>query len=240
MQPDGQLKLVDSDGESLPADDEEPKPESTPPPLVPRPSGLDSPVPTPAALLQDEPNLPTKVEGRETRNIRRRVEALEWEDGKGPGASAITHADLRGDTDVVDASENPVESESKDVELADVAAEVAETAQVLDQSLDKDAEIADVAAEVAETATELALTEEKDMEVAEVAAEVAESAKLIEKVDEKDVVFVDAPAPVPTAVSEPIVDVKIAYSPIVAPSVAVNVRALLPLSVTRLLTSSSI
>ena len=207
VQHDADGKLIDSDGESLPAEDDSDdktnpkstttKSTSTPPP-IPRPAGLDSPLPTPASLPGDSAIAPTKNEGRETRNIRHRVEALEWEDENGSATRSTTRTDTgeatqdTQDTDIADGAKE--DEHPRDVELADVAAEVSESAQIIDETVDDDAEIADVAAEVAESAEVSVANDEKDMEVAEVAAEVAESAEIIQKADEKDVVFVDADA----------------------------------------------
>ena len=113
---------------------------------------------------------------------------------------------------------------SKDVELADVAAEVSESAQIIDETVDEDAVIADVAAEVADAG---AAIDEKDMEVAEVAAEVAESAKMIQKADEKDVVFVDAANEGEKIESGDVAETVSAVAPPPAPPAALTVRGAL-------------
>lgn len=188
-------KPSDSDTESVPAEEDEDKAKVTPPAVRPASLVHSSGPPTPIVL--DKEPLPS--EGRETRHIRQRVEALECDD---PLAATAPAGSTSEDTEIADVAAEVAKSsvlvakdEATDVELADVAAEVSQSAQVIDESLDKDAEIADVAAEVAETATALAKSDEKDVEVAEVASEVAVSAEMLANAEEEpaDVAFVDAP-----------------------------------------------
>ncbi|KAK4050512.1 hypothetical protein OIO90_005095 [Microbotryomycetes sp. JL221] len=137
---------------------------ATPPP------GLDS------STVPDTPAAPV-AEGNETRQIRRRVQALEWEDGIKP-----------------DAQGEDMDSETQ--EATQVADKVANSAQTLTDTDEKhaqvkspdDVEAAKVAEEVAETAAVLGDKEEakkeQDEKVAEVASEVAQSAAAIDANDE--------------------------------------------------------
>ncbi|KAK4055334.1 hypothetical protein OIV83_000617 [Microbotryomycetes sp. JL201] len=127
--------------------------------------------PPPAGLNDIEPDTPANsqgVESRDTRQIRRRVQALEWEDEnkqqghneKAPGSeSAADIANEVAESAKVVASQDEQEAQEErqqDVETAKVAEEVAETAAKLgdqdDHEKAQDKKIADVASEVAQSA----------------------------------------------------------------------------------------
>ncbi|GAA5914230.1 hypothetical protein JCM8208_001527 [Rhodotorula glutinis] len=127
------------------------------------------------------PVVPPATEGKDTKQLRERVQAL-----KPPGQTA----------------ENEGEAHDADVEIAEVADEVAASAAKLgdeqDEKEEKDVEIAEVAAEVGKSAQNLAKEDERDMQdvedgvgegeskdKADVAAEVGESAAKVQAQDER-------------------------------------------------------
>lgn len=193
---------IGSDVDSQPADDEElPSEETTATARVsttpPRAAGLEgtSAPPTPVQG-GDKSVVFHATEGKETKNIRQRVEALEWEDaGKGAAAAQakVAAPGTGDDTEIAEAAaqvaesaemvqdeDKKVEEQAQDVEIANVADEVAGSAAKLAKGEDKeearDVEIADVAAEVAASAKEV---EGEDEKTAEIAAEVSESSKVV-------------------------------------------------------------
>ncbi|KAK4698289.1 Ran-binding protein 3, partial [Phenoliferia sp. Uapishka_3] len=183
---------VASDSSDSPAaDDDEPsgapaaarRSQATPPP----PSGLDLESAPNTPLVQNARPLPFKSEGRDTRHIRQRVEALEWDDSQGQAP-----AEVGEDVEITDVAENPshatekaISGEAKDVEVPPVTSKESSTAMKVDQSQDRDMDVAEVAAEVAVSAKELAKEDEKkeaqDVEIAGVAAEVGKTAAAIDK-----------------------------------------------------------
>ena len=125
--------------------------------------------------------IPPATEGKDTKQLRERVQAL-----KPPGQTA----------------EHEGEAHDADVEIAEVADEVAASAAKLgdeqDKKEEKDVEIAEVAAEVGKSAQNLAKEDERDMQdvedgvgegeskdKADVAAEVGESAAKVQAQDER-------------------------------------------------------
>ncbi|KPV78508.1 uncharacterized protein RHOBADRAFT_50967 [Rhodotorula graminis WP1] len=146
--------------------------------------------PPAAAAASSRPTTPTNTsssvvppatEGKDTKQLRERVQAL-----KPPGQTA----------------ENEGEAHDADVEIAEVADEVAASAAKLgdeqDKKEEKDVEIAEVAAEVGKSAQNLAKEDERDMQdvedgvgegvskaKADVAAEVGESAAKVQAQDER-------------------------------------------------------
>ncbi|GAA5834425.1 hypothetical protein JCM9279_004312 [Rhodotorula babjevae] len=146
--------------------------------------------PPAAAATSSRPTTPTNAsssvvppatEGKDTKQLRERVQAL-----KPPGQTA----------------ENEGEAHDADVEIAEVADEVAASAAKLGDEQDKkeetDVEIAEVAAEVGKSAQNLAKEDERDMQdvedgvgsgeskdKADVAAEVGESAAKVQEQDER-------------------------------------------------------
>ncbi|KAM0793323.1 hypothetical protein ACM66B_000781 [Microbotryomycetes sp. NB124-2] len=123
----------------------------------------------PPGLAAGEPDTPANsqsTETRDTRQIRRRVQALECQDDattlqKETAKAEDAHEVLDGAKVVAQADKDNVEKnkserEDDDVKAANVAEEVAETAAVLgdqdDRKQQQDEKIADVAAEVAQSA----------------------------------------------------------------------------------------
>ncbi|ORY75014.1 hypothetical protein BCR35DRAFT_306422 [Leucosporidium creatinivorum] len=205
---------IGSDVDSQPADDEElPSGETKATERVsttpPRAAGLEGTSAPPTPIQGGDKSVVFHAtEGTETKNIRQRVEALEWEDdGKGgaaassvqPGANvaapgtgddteiAEAAAQVADSAEMVQDEDKKVDEEAQDVEIANVADEVADSAAKLAKGDDKeeqrDVEIADVAAEVATSAQEVDGEDEKATEAAEVAAEVSESSKVVAKED---------------------------------------------------------
>lgn len=171
-----------SDTDSVPLDDE--LEDKTPPP--PSRALAASPPPTPLQVGGSSV-IPLKIEGKETRHIRQRVEALEWEDGKAPLESGeqaevvvdtdtvIKDADFNGDLKgaVVEEAEG-----QKDVVLHDVQSQDARATTTND-----DVELVDAAPESIHVDSQVKDTPEKGMDVVE-----PEPLEVKEKV-EKDVVF---------------------------------------------------
>ncbi|KAM0756232.1 hypothetical protein T439DRAFT_24029 [Meredithblackwellia eburnea MCA 4105] len=178
-----------SDEDSLPGEEEEDDSVARagssqltpprPPPGLETTSAPDTPILTNARL-------PAKSEGRDTRSIRRRVEALEWDDQQGPPPDDIVAG----------------ASIDQDTEIAEVAAEVSQSAAKVDENLAKDVEIADVADEVSQSAAKLADADQADQAVADVAAEVGETAAEIDKKDEENVEIADVAAEVGETASQ--------------------------------------
>ncbi|KAI5480004.1 nuclear protein export protein [Pseudohyphozyma bogoriensis] len=174
-----------SDNESLPAEEGESSSghasRKTPPP----PAGIEG-TSAPSTPVVHGSSLPAQGEGKETRAIRQRVEALEWEDGAAPGG---TGEDVEIAQVADDVATSAAKVQSVDEEIADVADEVAESAQHLDEGRAKDVAAAQVADEVSMSAAGLAKEEddkkEEDTEIAEVAAEVGKSAASADQKDEE-------------------------------------------------------
>jgi hypothetical protein len=204
VQPDALERSTDdrdppSDADSQPADDDEQLPTragtTTPPP-----PGLESTSAPPTPIQPHDRTLAPSTEGKDTRSIRRRVEALEWEDGQGPPGQqgGVAAPGTGDDTEIADVAAEVSESaamlgqeEQKDVEIANVADEVSTTAAELGDLQDKAMDVADVAADVAVSAEKLAKEdaeqEQRDVEIADVAAEVATSARGVEQKEQEDV-----------------------------------------------------
>lgn len=154
---------------------------SPPPAAAPSSSRPATP---PAAFA---PVDPPATEGKDTKQLRERVQAL-----KPPGQAA----------EGAGAGNEAARAHDVDVEIAEVAGEVSTSAAKLGDEQDKkeakDVEIAEVAAEVGKSAQNLAKEDEREMqdvadgvgegvskETADVAAEVGESAAKVQAQDEK-------------------------------------------------------
>ncbi|KAL8283754.1 hypothetical protein RQP46_005549 [Phenoliferia psychrophenolica] len=188
---------------------------------TPPPPGIAASAPATPLVENDRPPS-LKTESKDTRSIRQRVEALEWDDSQGPPPPPV--ATSGEDTEIADASapeegegelvpdrdegdEAKDSQEERAMDVAEVASEVAESAQQLakeDESKEAaDVEIAEVAASVGQTAARLDKEDDDDQtpqkiaqdsqETAIVAAEVSESAKVVDPV----------PSPQPPAVPQP-------------------------------------
>lgn len=240
-----------------PPDDELEDPEQggdTPPP-----TGLERTSPPPTPFSTDAARV-VKHEGQETRAIRQRVEALEWDDGKrpvsvrmedteiedarGPAAAPVVAVVEDQDAVIVDAApldagEDAVvdNAEVKDVEtagvatpadmdvtdasgVAEVAAEVGETAQALAAAEEEDVHVAEVAAEVSISAAAVEATTEEINDSAQVALEVAPSAEIAAKEDEKAIEIEEGapekpsvPAMTPTKAATPSQNVRPPLTP---------------------------
>lgn len=190
---------VGSDAESQAADDDLDIQDTERAATPPRAAGLEgtSAPPTPARA-DNKALAPAATEGKETKDIRHRVEALEWEDGKGPAPKTgkVAAPGTGDDTEIADVASQVAESaemvqdedkkqeeQAEDVEIANVADEVSESAVALakedKKEEDADVEIADVAAEVGASAKAIDQKDEEDKDKAEVAADVAESSKVV-------------------------------------------------------------
>lgn len=177
-----------SDTESQPADDDNPPPHST----VIRdstPPGLVEPSSAPGTPIVLGRSLPAKGEGTETRNIRQRVEALEWDDETQAQQQLSSVAAAAGgeDSEIADVAadvwESAAQVQAKDQEdayIAEVAVEVAASAQRLDEGV-KDVEIAETAGEVTNSAQVVDQRDLQDVEIANTADEVAHSASRLDE-----------------------------------------------------------
>ncbi|SGY35526.1 BQ5605_C002g01775 [Microbotryum silenes-dioicae] len=186
-----QADIDDNDEEEEDEDDEDEEGDKHITPPRSAPTGLEpnSPPPTPMQSTQ------RRAEGQETKAIRKRVANLEWKDGE-QGVSTVTTTN-ESDVEIADVAAEVLESaKMAEGEEAQVADEVHETAKGVHQE-DSEAEDklmkereASVAADVAESAQMLAQEDEakqdKDEHIADVASEVAASAKKVAQEDKKD------------------------------------------------------
>lgn len=166
------------------ADDDLPSTTSritTPPP------GLSQTSPPPTPLHSTDRALePPATEGKDTRNLRHRVKALDTTDNSSM-VGGVAAPGTGDDTEIADVAaevstsaelvgKEDEEQGEKDVEIADVAAEVAVSAKLVDQSGGEKVEVGGKEAQEK-------IEETKDVEIADVADEVANSAA---KVDEEE------------------------------------------------------
>ncbi|SCZ90243.1 BZ3500_MvSof-1268-A1-R1_Chr1-3g01864 [Microbotryum saponariae] len=186
-----QADIDDNDEEDEDEDDEDEEGDTRITPPRSAPTGLEpnSPPPTPMQSTK------RGAEGQETKAIRKRVANLEWKDGE-QGVSRVTTTN-ESDVEIADVAAEVSESaEMAEGEEAQVADEVHETAKGVHQE-DSEAEDklmkereASVAADVAESAQMLAQEDEakqdQDEHIADVASEVAASAKKVAQEDKKD------------------------------------------------------
>ncbi|GJN91575.1 hypothetical protein Rhopal_004598-T1 [Rhodotorula paludigena] len=163
---------------------------ATPPPTA----GSSSSRPSTPAKTSAAPAVPPATEGKDTKQLRERVQAMKppGQTGEGDELAPPTKEDVEIAEVADEVSESAADlgdkqdaKEEKDVEIAEVAAEVGKSAESADRreeqaaegSTTETSEAKEAAADAAEVAEAAAPVQAKDAEAAETAAETADAAK---------------------------------------------------------------